>query len=211
MKYEKLEVLVKLANQENLSDILLELKEYSAEIDIEFARRSIRAIGTCALSVPEFSNCCVDVLLSVVNTKINYAIQEAMIVMKDILRRYPDQYENMVSPLCQSLESLDEPEAKKSLIWILGEYAERIDNVVDIVQGFIDGVDDEPVTVQLQLLTATVKLFLKCPSESVKGLVQRMLTFATSKNEHPDLRDRAYLYWRLLSHGGGSVSQVVAP
>jgi len=114
VKYEKLEVLVKLANQENLSDILLELKEYSAEIDIEFARKSIRAIGTCALSVPEFSNRCVGVLLSVVNTKINYAIQEAMIVMKDILRRYPDQYENMVSPLCQSLESLDEPEAKKS-------------------------------------------------------------------------------------------------
>ena len=51
---------------------------------------------------------------------------------------------------------------------------------------------------QLQLLTATVKLFLKKP-ETAQGLVQKVLQYATTECDNPDLRDRAYVYWRLLS------------
>jgi AP-1 complex subunit beta-1 len=51
---------------------------------------------------------------------------------------------------------------------------------------------------QLQILTAVVKLFLKKPDES-QGLVQKVLQAATAENDNPDIRDRAYVYWRLLS------------
>jgi vesicle coat complex subunit len=51
---------------------------------------------------------------------------------------------------------------------------------------------------QLQILTAVVKLFLKKPSSS-QGLVQKILQSATAENDNPDIRDRAYVYWRLLS------------
>jgi len=53
--------------------------------------------------------------------------------------------------------------------------------------------------VQLQLLTATVKLFLKRPTENVQRLIQLVLSCATNETDNPDLRDRAYVYWRLLS------------
>lgn len=43
-----------------------------------------------------------------------------------------------------------------------------------------------------------VKLFLKKPDES-QALVQRVLQAATAENDNPDIRDRAYVYWRLLS------------
>lgn len=52
--------------------------------------------------------------------------------------------------------------------------------------------------VQLQLLTATVKLFLKKPNEN-QELVQRVLQTATTECDNADIRDRAYIYWRLLS------------
>jgi vesicle coat complex subunit len=52
--------------------------------------------------------------------------------------------------------------------------------------------------VQLQLLTASVKLFLKKPG-SAQELVQKILQTATQGCENPDIRDRAYVYWRLLS------------
>jgi vesicle coat complex subunit len=52
--------------------------------------------------------------------------------------------------------------------------------------------------VQLQTLTAVVKLFLKKPDTS-QGIVQRVLNTATKDCESPDVRDRAYIYWRLLS------------
>lgn len=53
--------------------------------------------------------------------------------------------------------------------------------------------------VQLQLLTATVKLFLKKPTESGQRMISQVLSAATNESDNPDLRDRAYIYWRLLS------------
>lgn len=55
-----------------------------------------------------------------------------------------------------------------------------------------------PRQVQLQTLTAIVKLFLKKPDES-QAIVQRVLQAATKDCDNADVRDRAYIYWRLLS------------
>ena len=52
---------------------------------------------------------------------------------------------------------------------------------------------------QLQILTAVVKLFLKRP-QAAQGLVQKVLNAATAESDNPDIRDRAYVYWRLLSN-----------
>jgi vesicle coat complex subunit len=55
-----------------------------------------------------------------------------------------------------------------------------------------------PTQVQLQTLTAIVKLFLKKPDES-QAIVQRVLQAATKDCDNADVRDRAYIYWRLLT------------
>lgn len=45
-----------------------------------------------------------------------------------------------------------------------------------------------------------MKLFLKKPDQSqAQGLVQKIFRAATAENDNPDVRDRAYVYWRLLS------------
>jgi hypothetical protein len=44
-----------------------------------------------------------------------------------------------------------------------------------------------------------VKLFLKRP-QAAQGLVQKVLKAATDECDNPDIRDRAYVYWRLLSN-----------
>lgn len=84
------------------------------------------------------------------------------------------------------------------MIWIIGEYAERIDNADELLTTFLDGFSDENTQVQLQLLTAIVKLFLKRPTDT-QELVQQVLSLATQDSDNPDLRDRGYIYWRLLS------------
>jgi AP-1 complex subunit beta-1 len=48
-----------------------------------------------------------------------------------------------------------------------------------------------------------VKLFLQKPVGS-QGLVQRVLNTATRDCDSPDVRDRAYIYWRLLSTDPGA-------
>lgn len=44
-----------------------------------------------------------------------------------------------------------------------------------------------------------MKLFLKRP-QAAQGLVQKVLNAATAESDNPDIRDRAYVYWRLLSN-----------
>ncbi len=51
---------------------------------------------------------------------------------------------------------------------------------------------------QLAILTSTVKLFIKRPSFG-KELVPKVLKWATEEVDNPDVRDRGYMYWRLLS------------
>lgn len=45
--------------------------------------------------------------------------------------------------MCENLDALDEPEAKGSLIWIIGEYAERIDNADDLINIFLENFKEE--------------------------------------------------------------------
>ena len=94
------------------------------------------------------------------------------------------------------------------MIWIVGEYAERIDNADELLESFLEGFHDESTQVQLTLLTAIVKLFLKKPSET-QELVQQVLSLATQDSDNPDLRDRGYIYWRLLSTDPVTAKEVV--
>ena len=76
---------------------------------------------------------------------------------------------------------------RASMIWIVGEYAERIDNADELLNGFLENFNDETTPVQLQLLTGIVKLFLKRPSDN-QELVQRVLSLATQVSS-PDYGD----------------------
>ncbi|KAK6935416.1 Clathrin/coatomer adaptor, adaptin-like, N-terminal [Dillenia turbinata] len=209
VKMEKLEIMIKLASDRNIDQVLLEFKEYATEVDVDFVRKAVRAIGRCAIKLERAAERCISVLLELIKIKVNYVVQEAIIVIKDIFRRYPNTYESIIATLCESLDTLDEPEAKASMIWIIGEYAERIDNADELLESFLESFPEEPPQVQLQLLTATVKLFLKKPTEGPQQMIQVVLNNATMETDNPDLRDRAYIYWRLLSTDPEAAKDVV--
>jgi AP-1 complex subunit beta-1 len=198
VKFQKLEIMVRIANETNVDQLLLELKEYALEVDMDFVRRAVKAIGQVAIKIEAASERCVNALLDLINTKVNYVVQEVIVVIKDIFRKYPG-YEGIIPTLCKCIDELDEPNARASLIWIVGEYAEKINNAGDILGGFVDGFSEEFTQTQLQILTAVVKLFLKRP-QAAQGLVQKVLQAATAESDNPDIRDRAYVYWRLLSN-----------
>uniref|UniRef100_A0A182PRR8 AP complex subunit beta n=1 Tax=Anopheles epiroticus TaxID=199890 RepID=A0A182PRR8_9DIPT len=208
VKLEKLDIMIRLANQSNIAQVLSELKEYATEVDVDFVRKAVRAIGRCAIKVEPSAERCVSTLLDLIQTKVNYVVQEAIVVIKDIFRKYPNKYESIISTLCENLDTLDEPEARASMVWIIGEYAERIDNADELLDGFLEGFQDENAQVQLQLLTAVVKLFLKRPADT-QELVQHILSLATQDSDNPDLRDRGFIYWRLLSTDPAAAKEVV--
>uniref|UniRef100_A0A671NFV6 AP complex subunit beta n=1 Tax=Sinocyclocheilus anshuiensis TaxID=1608454 RepID=A0A671NFV6_9TELE len=207
VKLEKLDIMIRLASQANIAQVLAELKEYATEVDVDFVRKAVRAIGRCAIKVEQSAERCVSTLLDLIQTKVNYVVQEAIVVIKDIFRKYPNKYESVIATLCENLDSLDEPEARAAMIWIVGEYAERIDNADELLESFLEGFHDESTQVKC-LSNSIVKLFLKKPTET-QELVQQVLSLATQDSDNPDLRDRGYIYWRLLSTDPVAAKEVV--
>lgn len=208
VKVTKLELIFMLANEKNINEVLTELREYATEIDVHFVRKAVRAIGKLAIKIEPSAKVCIGVLLELVATKVSYIVQEATVVIKNIFRKYPNQYESIISTLCENLDSLDEPEAKAAMIWVIGQYADRIENSDELLEDFLDSWADETHEVQLTLLTATVKLFIQRPSKG-QDLVYKVLKWATEDTDNPDLRDRGHMYWRLLSTNAPAAKQIV--
>ena len=198
VKVTKLELIFMLATESNIREVLNELKEYATEIDVHFVRKSVRAIGKLAIKIENAAEACITCLLELVSTKVSYIVQEATVVIRNIFRKYPNQYESIIGQLCENLDSLDEPEAKAAMVWVIGQYADRIEDSDVLLDDFLFSFHDEPIEVQLALLTATVKLFLHRPTKG-QQLVPKILKWATEETDNPDLRDRGYMYWRLLS------------
>ncbi|KAI5123287.1 hypothetical protein M0805_009308 [Coniferiporia weirii] len=210
VKLAKLEIMYRLAREENFREVLAELQEYASEVDVDFVRKAVRSIGRLAIKVDAAADQCIEALLGLIETKVTYVVQEAIIVIKDIFRRYPGRYEGVIPKLCENLDALDEPEAKAAMIWIIGQFADKINNSDELLDDLVYTFLEEPTEVQLALLTAVVKLFIyKSQSDTSKEIVHKVLKWTTEEVDNPDLRDRGFMYWRLLAINPAGAGEVV--
>lgn len=77
------------------------------------------------------------------------------------------RYESIIATLCENLDSLDEPDARAAMIWIVGEYAERIDNADELLESFLEGFHDESTQVGF----STKAVFYTSPCLAITILV----------------------------------------
>ncbi|KAJ1814786.1 beta-adaptin [Coemansia sp. RSA 2599] len=209
VKFEKLEVLLRICSERNTEPLLNELKEYAKEVDVDFVRHSIQAISKLAIRYESAAEKAVQVLLELLQTRVNHIVQNVMIAIHQIVRRYPHRFNSVLEGLCEYIEDVEEPDARAALIWILGEYSETIANISNILTTLLERfLEEEDEGVQLALVCAAVKFFLKSPQQG-QALVLKALQTATEKCPNPDVRDRAYIYWRLLSADPNAARSVV--
>ena len=124
------------------------LYRYASEVDIDFVRKAVRSIGRLAIKVEPAADNCIKTLLGLIETKVSYVVPEAIIVIKDIFRRYPGKYEGIIPTLCEHLDALDEPEAKAAMIWIVGQFADKIDNADELLEDLLYTFKEDPVEVR---------------------------------------------------------------
>lgn len=197
VKDTKLEIIYLLANESNLEVVLSELQQYSTGVDTQMSRKSIRAIGNLAVKIESTSEDCVETLLDLISFGVEYVVQEAVIVFKNIFRRY-NKFDYVVPKLLEHIDIIDDPDSKASLIWIVGNFSEKIPNSESVLNELLSNFKSDTLEVQLCSLTAAAKLFLKNP-EKGESLVLNLLKISTEQVDNPDVRDRGFFYWRLLS------------
>ncbi|KAJ2159289.1 beta-adaptin [Coemansia sp. RSA 552] len=199
VKYEKIDVLVRICTERNAEPLMAELKEYAKEVDVDFVRCAVRAIGRLAMRFEPAATRAVQVLVELVQTKVDYTVQSAVVVLCAVLRRYPGRFAEAVAALCDHEDNIRDPDARAAYIWALGEYSESVENSQSLLSDALDSLlEEDDAAVQLSLVNAAVKLFLKQPHHA-QALVLRALQTASEKCANFDVRDRAYIYWRLLS------------
>ncbi len=83
-----------------------------------------------------------------------------------------------------------------------------IENADELLESFCENFKDEPDVVQQQILISTMKLYLIKPAEG-KDILKDLFDYVTKQCENPDLRDRGFIYWRLLSTSTDLAKKVV--
>ncbi|KAG5591952.1 hypothetical protein H5410_042466 [Solanum commersonii] len=210
VKKLKLEMLTAVANESNTYEIVTELCEYAANVDIPMARESIRAVGKIALQQYDV-NAIVDRLLQFLEMEKDHVTAETLVLVKDLLRKYPQWSHDCIAVVGNiSSKNVQEPKAKAALIWMLGEYAQDMQDAPYVLESLIENWEEEhSAEVRLHLLTAVVKCFFRRPPETQKALGAAL---AAGVNDfHQDVHDRALLYYRLLQYNVSIAERVVNP
>lgn len=200
VKHVKVSVLAELASDESADDVMAELKEYAGDVDAELAKAAIRAIGAIASRLRSKSHEGCALLVDFLEIGASYVKAEALLVAKDILRRYPERRGDILPSLARYLRELEvsAPHGRSAAIWIVGRWGDEIVNAPYMLESLIDTYSDESSPeVKLALLTASTRLFFKRPPE-MQAMLGRLFQAALDDSANADVRDRALVYFRLL-------------
>ncbi|KAL6949796.1 hypothetical protein ACO0QE_000458 [Hanseniaspora vineae] len=222
IKDTKLEILYLMANEQNISIILDELKEYCMDTDVSMSRKAVRAIGNLAIKLQNEIGVreSVQHLLELLDFFANndYIIQEILSVFKNIFRKYP-QYgtSKIINQLIQNIDNIDENESRSSMIWFLTNYAQyNPSKYFDILTKHyylnFQAFDLQPFDVKCSILNSVMKFFINTTqnkktsldSNRVLHVCNTVLQNCVDNVANPDIRDKALLYQRLLSTLSGA-------
>ena len=201
IKLEKVDILYKLSDKKNYEYIIKEFTSYAlTETNIELIQKSIKYIGYIGYRIESSLDLCVSCISKIIDNKNEDAIPECIIVARDLMRKYKGTALNLIDKInLELIISLNDPNAKCAALYIIGEFCDKIPTSTEIVSIFVNSFANVEVNskIKLQILNAAVKNFVTKPDES-EELVKICLQKGVEESENPDVRDRAYIYWRLL-------------
>ncbi|CAG9324707.1 unnamed protein product [Blepharisma stoltei] len=209
IKFIKIEILTMIATENNLSDIVNELCAYVTDVNIEMSKQSIKSIALIAMKVEAASIAIIRQLISFLGCGIDYVVTGTLVAMKDLLRKYRDLSDEIISQVASSLEVVSNDEGKAAIIWMIGEFGYEIEDAPYILEGIINSFNpNDNLQVAHALLTSSVKLFLKRPPEmhAALGILMRQIY---NECDNPDLHDRAGFYYKLLESNPEMAYEVV--
>ncbi|CAK9437977.1 uncharacterized protein LODBEIA_P23550 [Lodderomyces beijingensis] len=203
LKLEKLEIMVRLANESNCELLLGELREYAMEFEPALVAKAIKSIGAVAIKLSGSAIKAVNLLNDMIDQRGgDLIVNESVIQLINVLRRYPGKGDiaSLIIPIISSRATeLDNNDALAGFVWVLGQYPKYFTNLHEKLQSLINGFLDYDSLLQLNILTTIVKINLEMPGKQYAPLLQKILELATKECENADVRDKAYIYWRLLS------------
>jgi len=201
VKLEKVDILYKLCDNKNFEVIIKEFTSYAlTETNSELIHKSVKYIGCVGYKFEKSLDICVESLSKIIENNNDEAISESIIVARDLMRKYKGRALELINKLSiELINSLSDQNAKSAALYILGDFCTMIPKSTEMITYFVNNFSNVEYSskVRLQILNAGVKNFVNKPDES-EEIVKLCLQKGADESENPDIRDRAYIYWRLL-------------
>ena len=183
--------------------ILNELSSYSIlEYDMELVQKAIKYIGLIGYKFENSMEICVNNLLHIFQYNQDFTIDQGVIIMRDLLRKYEkeEKQKELLKIINENfIEKIRLPESKKAILYIIGEYCKKIKKSTEYINLFFNDFSTVNEIVQVQILNAGVKNFLKKSNDKkAEELAIKILQKCVEESINADVRDRGYFYWRLL-------------
>jgi len=118
-----------------------------------------------------------------------------------MIRKHPELKPVCCQSLARTLRYVEEGSGKASIIWLLGECCDIVQDAPYALEKLIDDYDNlKDIRVKQNLLNATMKIFFARPPETQR-MLGRLMIKVTDDVSSQDLHDRGLLYYRLLKSG----------
>ncbi|XP_043928833.1 AP-4 complex subunit beta-1 [Protopterus annectens] len=206
IKYQKMDILCELVNDENIQHILEELKGCCTDVSPDVAQAAVLAIGRIAQT---YNEKCIDILTGLLGLNQENITSAVVQTFRDLVWLCPQCTKTVCRALPGCEDIIQDSEGKQALIWLLGMHGDEIPNAPYILEEFVDNIKTElfPL-VKMELLTAMMRLFVARPAEC-QDMLGRLLYYVIEEETNMAVRDKGLLYYRLLLVGIEEARQVV--
>lgn len=168
LKLELLTLIFPHAQPRLQSLILAELSHFShsGSLDAALVKESVRAIGRCSQSPvtsPQTSARCLRLLLKHIGSADAHLVAESLEVIRHLIQRNPDAHRTTVVRLAKHLDAATSPQARASIIWLVGEFAglDSENNIAaDVLRILAKGFADEAEPAKLQIMLLAAKVYI---------------------------------------------------
>ncbi|XP_048583521.1 AP-3 complex subunit beta-2 isoform X2 [Nematostella vectensis] len=199
----KLEILTNVAGETSIGTILREFQSYITSVDKQFVASTIQAIGRCASNIPEVTETCLAGLVRLLSNRDEVVVAESVVVIKKLLQLKPKGLSDIIAHMARLLDSITVPMARASILWLLGEYCEKVPKIApDVLRKVAKTFRSEEDIVKLQILSLGSKLSITNPKQT-RLLCQYVLNLARYDQNY-DVRDRARFLKQMVLPGEAS-------
>ena len=164
LKLEVLTTIFSFCGSQLKGIILNELEHFSQGPQNDLVRESVRAIGRCAQNDPRTSARCLRLLLKQISSPDGNLVAESLTVIRHLIQQNPSAHKKTVIHLANNLDTTTNPEARASIIWLVGEFAsdedEEKDIAPDVLRLLVKGFADESVAAKLQIVLLAAKVYV---------------------------------------------------
>ena len=143
--------------------VLCELEHFTKASSSELVRESVCAIGRCAQNDSKASARCLNLLLKQLSSSDGHLVAESLTVIRHLIQQDPASHTTTVIKLANNLDSLTNPSARASIIWLVGEFAgvnDEEDIAPDVLRILAKGFADESEPSKLQIILLAAKVYI---------------------------------------------------